>query len=492
MFAVVLFLVVGELASGTNVYFVSMMAIAVVSACVTYNFLGGFRTISGIAFTSFALGSLVISQIGKVVLFERADENLDVPQVTITVYAVYFASLMLGTFVFSRLRFPLPRPAEPETPTQSKYLYFVSLTGGLIGSAGEMAMDLAQGSQSTSLTHAYARALAYLLPFSLVLAVDNRIRSTNGRHCFGWLALWPTLAIMVEGFVISSRLSFLEPVGIVFLTCYLRSFTFRKSHRVAGIVAVTFFFVILSPYYLYSRGWRGDGTIRGQASTMLNVLESAPDQWASIKAIVGNAALETPGTVNYFATPGAVTVNRFAKIGPDSTLINACATGFHYGFTSIGLDLATQVPRFLYPNKPEFGSNPYLGHLDGQESDTFETTNSTVTSVADSYGAFSWFGAVVFPFVVMPLVFVVNESMFDITRPWGTVAVVLLILGISEGSMGADVVVSMIKNPLYVIIISWCAMWVVRIIPAMGDRAVRLRTGDTEAVSTDALGPSIV
>jgi hypothetical protein len=92
----------------------------------------------------------------------------------------------------------------------------------------------------------------------------------------------------------------------------------------------------------------------------------------------------------------------------------------------------------------------------------------------------------------MPLVFVVNESMFDITRPWGTVAVVLLILGISEGSMGADVVVSMIKNPLYVIIISWCAMWVVRIIPAMGDRAVRLRTGDTEAVSTDALGPSIV
>lgn len=480
---IVCILLVGELASGTSLYFAFMAALAVFFACITYNILGGMSSISGIAYSRFALSTLFISQFGKMLLLERADSNLDVPQLTITVYAVYFGFLMLGTFVFWRLRLPLPKPVEPETPAQLKNLYAVALTGGMLGTIALMVLEFSQGNANTSLAHGFARALSYLLPFSLVLAVDSRIRSTHGQHSFGWMALWPTLAMMFEGFIYASRSPFLEPFAIIFLTCFLRNFKFQRRHLAAGFSIGAFFLLFVSPYFLYSRSLRGEATIREQALVMIRLLEEAPARWATIKTTVDEEALGTTGLVNYFETPGAATLNRFALIGPDSTLINACSTGFHYGFTSIKLDLLAEVPRFLFPNKPEIGSNKYLGHLDGQESDSFETTNSTITPISDSFGAFSWAGVVVFPFLVWPALFVVYESIFDMRRPWGTVATALLLFGLTEGSMGSSLTESMIKNPAYVLILSWGATWIIKMIPVVGDRTVLTRKMNAHPVS---------
>jgi hypothetical protein len=472
-----------ELAAGTNLRFVSMAAVAMLSICVTYNMLGGLGTIAGIGFSGFALGTLMVAQIGKAILFERADAGLDVPGLTISVYAVYFFSLMLGTFTFSRIRLPLPRPVEPETLAQARYLYILSLVGGLTGSVGVLAERLAGGAAETSLTHGLARALAYLLPFSLVLAVDDRIKTTNGRHCFGWMALWPTLGMLFIGFATAGRTFLVEPFAIIFLTSHLRKYKFRKKHIFAAIGLIALFFFYLSPYFLYVRAFRDRPTISEEVSVMLRELQTAPAQWETIKNVVEQDALATPGLVNYFETPGAATLNRFALIGPDSTLINACSTGFHYGFTSINLDLLAEVPRFLYPNKPEIGSNKYLGHLDGQESDAAETTNSTITAISDSYGAFSWVGVIVFSFVVMPAIFVVYESIFDSARPWGTVATSMLGFGIAAGSMGANITETLVKTPIYIIVISALASWIIKVAPVVGDRAVVARKMNVRSVS---------
>jgi hypothetical protein len=466
-----LILVVVELASGTSVQFVSMMAVAVFSACLTYNMLGGARTIAGLGFSGFALSTLIISQVGKALLFEKADQNLDVPHLTISVYAVYYASLMLGTFAFSRLRLPLQKPLEAETPRQMTMMYFVALGGGVFGFVSELAMGMRGGTELTSLGHGFARALSYLLPFSLVLAVDRRIRDSMGRGCFGWTALWPTLVMLLSCFLFSSRTAFVEPFLIVFLTSFLRHFKFGKRHLFAAVGVLVLFVGFVSPFCLYARAYRST-SFREQASTMLTVLEGAPAQWATIKMNVGQGELATPGLVSYFATPGAVTVNRFALIGQDSTLINACSAGFHYGFMSLKLDLLNQIPRFLYPNKPTIGSNGYLGHLDGQESDAFETTNSTITPIADSFGAFGWTGVVLFPFFVLPAIFVTYESMFDVKRAWGTVAVVLLMFGIVAGSMGDNIWETLIKTPIYLTILSWVTAWVIRMVPTRVDRVM--------------------
>jgi hypothetical protein len=113
--------------------------------------------------------------------------------------------------------------------------------------------------------------------------------------------------------------------------------------------------------------------------------------------------------------------------------------------------------------------NGYLGHLDGQESDAFETTHSTITPVSDSYGAFGWIGVVLFAFLGIPAIFVVYESMFDIRRPWGTVVAAGFLGALTEGSMGIKLTDILIKGPIYILIISWVAAWCVKMIPATGD-----------------------
>jgi hypothetical protein len=352
-------------------------------------------------------------------------------------------------------------------------LYFVSLIGGLVGTAlGFQALFRGEAGAS-SLAHGISLILGYLLPFSLVLAVDHRLRITDGRHFFGWMAFWPTMVIELGGFLGASRQGFAEPFAIIFLTCYLRNFRFRKRHlaMTMGLAAGFFFFV--SPFYLYARIGRESPTPGELVSTMIQTLEQAPSEWSTIKYQVGSQAVNNTYAVNYFSSPGAVTLNRFALIGPDSTLIDACATGFHYAFTSLKLDLLSEIPRVLYHNKPEAGSGQFLGQLDGQE-EGFQgtTTYTTITTIADSYGSFSWLGVIVFAFFALPAVFVVYESMFDMQKPWGTVATLYLLLGLTEGSMGQFMVNGMIKDPLYVLVLSWGADWIVRMIPATGDRYV--------------------
>ena len=49
VFAFVVFLFAGELVSGTTLYFAGMASLALLCACVTYNVLGGFGSMSGFA-----------------------------------------------------------------------------------------------------------------------------------------------------------------------------------------------------------------------------------------------------------------------------------------------------------------------------------------------------------------------------------------------------------------------------------------------------------
>ncbi|MFZ0632773.1 MAG: hypothetical protein WAM56_15905, partial [Acidobacteriaceae bacterium] len=129
----VLALAVGELACGTGLYFVTMMMIAMLSIGVTYNLLGGLSSFSGLMFAGFALRTIVISQFAKVALWEAADKNLEAPALTITVYAVFYLSVVSGVWIFGKQRVRLPKPAEPETESSATLLYATSLILGVAG-----------------------------------------------------------------------------------------------------------------------------------------------------------------------------------------------------------------------------------------------------------------------------------------------------------------------------------------------------------------------
>ena len=471
------FLIVGELISGTSPYFVGMMAIAVVSICLIYNLLGGLGTIGGIAFTSLALNSLIVSQFAKAAMFEAADLNLRAPDLTISVYAVFYFSLLVGTFLFGWIRLQLPKPLEPTSSSHSTTLYIFSLALGFLGAFALSASEIAGAQAQASIGHGFARAFAYLLPFSLVLAVDRRIRTTEGRSCFGWAALWPCIAMGFFSFLTAGRTELLEGPLIVAITCYLRGYRFRRKHYLAGAALIAVFFLFISPYYLWSRGWRNEEHSFGaETAVMTDLLLSAPSHWESIReTILSETEHASQYGGEYFSRAGTVTVNRFALIVDDGALIEACSHGFHYGIPIVESDLLSAFPHLLHRGDETLGETIWFrASIAGLQSSDAPNSFITMTGIADSYGAFGWLGVIFFPLLVIPAVFVVYDSIFDPSRPWGTVAVATVIFQIIPASIGSMIGSVLIMTPVYLLTISWFIGWAARVFP-FGENTRQIR-----------------
>jgi hypothetical protein len=458
------FLAVGEFVSGTSLYFIAMMVVAMLSIGVTYNLLGGLGTFSGIIFSGFALRTLVISQFAKVLLFEAADKNLEVPQLTIAIYAVFYFSGMLGAFVLSGLRLPLPRPMEPKDNSHANLVYAVSLTVGLVATVIWEGYYNSYGSkQEYSQSRSAALAFSTLLLFALVMAVGMRIRRSGGRHSFGWAAFVPWIVTVVFGFIDSVRTAILAPSIVYLLTCYVHGYRLRRRHYIALVLGVGAFFSFISPFELYTRDFTRDLNLRERALEVWSVLELMrnPSVLSAAWASASSGGLNGVET-NYYNNPSLYSLSRLSEIRNDSNLIVSCANGSHYGLAAIKIDLSRMVPSFLNKNKERYGGENYLGHIAGATADEDDITQIEFSAAADSYGGFGWFGVVLFPFFCLPLVYIVNESIFgDLSQPWSTVGLGTTFLLFGGMNMGRFFILTL-RNPVYIVLLSYLVMGITK------------------------------
>ena len=468
LFTAITFLVAGELASGTQPEFVAMMAGTIFCAAVTFNLLGGVKTISGIGFTAFALGTIVISQFAKVFFFEAADKNLEAPYLTIKVYLVFYFSVMVGTFIYGRLRVRLPKPIEPESPAQTELQYAISLTVGLVASALFAYYDAQSESGGEEAGgHSVGVAFSVLLLYSLVLAVINRIRETGGRHSFGIKAFIPWLALVIFAVIRTARGSIMLPSIIYLMACYTCGYRLRRKHYILTALGVTLFLAFISPLEMYVRANVIRGDLRSRIDSTIAILRAIP-AWEVVKQSSAGGS-QTGSREEYYDRPGTFVLSRLSAIRPDSNMISATSTGFHYGFTALKIDALHSVPHFLYKNKPDEDSDWYLGRVTGLNPDNVENVELMITSVSDSYGAFGWLGVVVVGGLVFPACFVLYESLFDLRKPWGVVALSGFVYGFWAASMGSLLQI-LTRTPLALIALSYLVGGLVSTIPIRGDR----------------------
>jgi len=446
LLATVLALAVGELACGTGLYFVTMLVIAMLSIGVTYNLLGGVATFSGIIFTAFAL--------------------------TITVYAVFYLSAMFGVFLFGHLRFRLPRPLEANTQGDRLVLYGICLVAGLTASVIYESYNVVYGSDETVFSQGRSLGLAFapLLLMAIVVAVDRRVQKTDGRHSFGVAALIPWLAAGFFGFVDTVRTAMLAPSIVYLSTCYLRGYRFRLRHYIAVGALTCVFVAVISPLALYTRGLVEGRALASRIHFAFEALSGLEDR----SAVLDQVENETNPREQYFSAPGTYVISRLSLIRADSTIVSAAAYGARYGFKPTWIALEEAVPRMLDKNKVTY-TNPqdYIGHFAGMSAEGATNSSPQFSAVGDSFGAFGWAGVVLFPLLVFPLIFILYESMFDISRPWGTVMFGMLFLNFGEMMVHRSVEI-LLRDPFYIVLLSYFIGGIARFIPKRADSSLRV------------------
>jgi len=477
LLSTVLALSVGELASGTDLYFVAMMAVTLTCIGLTYNMLGGLSRISGFLFAAMAAATIVISQFSKVILFEAADRNLEVPHLTITVYAAFYLSAMMGVFLFAWIRLRLPTPIEPDTMSQSKTLYWIALIVGIIANTVFWIDTWGSAQSLTSTSHSISLAFSPLILFSIVLAVDQRIRETDGRHSLNARMIASSVAVAFYQAVLTSREGLASPLLVYGLACYVRGYRFKLRHYLALLAFIVLLQTVISPFEIYSRNLlSGQLSFRERVAKTYNILESPPS-WQQIWNV--QAETETYDTYDeYYSRPGTYILSRFSMIRADSHLIATCADGLRYGLNEVKADLLANIPRLLYRNKPDEDGAVLVEGIAGT------SIKWAFTSVSDSYGAFGWMGVVLFPMLILPMIFIVYDSMFDMSRPWGTVALGIGVLGIWDKRM-IDFIILLVKAPLSLWFLSLLTVAIARFMAGSG-RRVESPGGETLSAYPDA------
>jgi hypothetical protein len=484
LFGIVVCLMVGEWLCGTGTYFVGMMAVMMFCGGVTYNILGGMGTFSGIVFAANAVRWVVLSQFAKVFLRQPADYPLDVPDVTITIYALFFFCNMVGAFMFSRFRLRLPKPWEPETTSQSSILYVIAVVSGTVGMILFQINNGAYGDAYTqqNASHSIGLALNGFLLFSLILAIDQRIRTSNGRHSFSWQVFIPWCVATIAGFQGSTRGNTAAPTVAYALACYLRGYRFRLRHYIvlAGIGA--FCVVALFPLEVYSRQFISNKSFTDRLQTSFRLLLQA--DWTQIRSFSTVGAGTTgESPEDYYDVPGDQVLSRNSLIRADSNLIRGTVS-YHYGFTGLKLDLLAGLPHFIYSNKgktSQYGGADVTDQLSGIGVDQAAPAIS-FTMIADSFGMFGWLGVVVVGLMVYPLMLTLYDSIFDITRPWGIVALATTVLAANEGGVDRLVAQILMRNIAYFLLASYAVGFVTRMIPVRGDSpSSRLVPAEAEA-----------
>jgi hypothetical protein len=273
--------------------------------------------------------------------------------------------------------------------------------------------------------------------------------------------------MMLFGLIRTSRGQILLPSIVYLLTCFTSGYRFKRKHYIVTAAGLILFLEFISPLEIYARYSMSGSDFSSRTASVIDSIRTRPS-WETLREFSQGGA-QTGSREEYFDRPGTFVLSRLSAIRADSNMISATSTGFHYGFTALKIDALHNVPHFLYKNKPEEDAAWYLGRVTGINTDNVENTEAMITAISDSYGAFSWLGVVVVGGLAFPGCLVLYDSLFDLKKPWGVVALGSFAYPFAEVNMGGLLPI-LTRNPLSVIALSYVVGGLVSMIPAKGDQ----------------------
>lgn len=273
----------------------------------------------------------------------------------------------------------------------------------------------------------------------------------------------PILLMQVTSFLAASREAFLAPVLVYYVYAYVRGYRFGKLHLASAAVFAIVFLLVISPLYLFNKGTIAQLYFQDRVDVSVNLLKDR-------RALNGVGAREivengTQHRFEYYSAIDNDVINRFALVRPDGDLISACAGGYRYGWATVKIDILYALPHFLYPNKPAEASGIITGHVSGLNNEWQGNASTAFSAIADAYAGFGVVGVVLFGLFGFPLFLLVCRRAFDISRPWGIVALGWTLPTFGEWFVGRTLV-NIVELPLLLFGFSWLVGVAALLVPA--------------------------
>jgi hypothetical protein len=473
-FALILFVI--EVLEGTPPEFSICTVAFILIATVAFNVAGGFSRPSGSYIFFYAVLAVILGLTYKAYLGERADSNLESPQLTMLVYLGGITGMLVAAFL---KRLLLPRRALLEGVAERIDLDAAAIGCIIVGVAISAAAistiniggtaDERYANNSGTVLSALSQVNQFV-PLGLILGVTYTIRSSGGRRFLNSYVTVSALAsILVYGIVSTSKQGFFLPIACVMIAAAAQRYQFSTGQVVAFAISMVFTFYYLLPFIAVGKVEVAAETFPQRASkayVLLTDLGGARER--QIQAAVSYEE-DADYSVHYFNGPQGV-FDRLQMISVDDALNTITDQGSVFGYSPLLFDVYSLVPHFIWPDKPLIALGNIYSHEIGMAhystaGDDDNTTGISFSPTADAFHMGSWSGLLLLAPLLWFLCFFVMDAVCGDTRksPWGLLMVALCSHLAPEGLMTGPFYLMTI-GPLMVIFVSFLAAYVLPVI----------------------------
>ncbi len=420
----VLVLVIVQMIQGTTALLACTAGAFIILAALAFNAAGGLQYPSGAYIFFNALLSAILGIVMKAVLGEPLNTNLTDAQYTLTVYVTGMCAMLVASLLNRRFR---RRPPLLRNTLQNVRMDQVAL-GCLI--------------LSIAVTYAAPRSITGTVSqfnrfgiLAILLSVSYRLKETDGRRSFTWVAFIAWLYNTLSGLLEFSKEGMFT-ASVAWAIAAVASGYRLTWKRAAILIAIAVpALTILTPFSQVGRVYKVAGVSR--VDTAIDLL-SHPLQTRDLYERSQVDRYLAAADYHWFNQPQGL-LDRLTVVPIDDALIYATDHGSPGSLDVVWSYFANAIPRYLYPDKPTLLTGNVYGHIVGVVGEEDYTTGISFTPYAEAYHAGHWLGVTVIICGMFLMLFIVCDSLTGSVAdgPWALLYFVAFAHQAAEGLLSA-------------------------------------------------------
>jgi hypothetical protein len=388
----------------------------------------------------------------KLGLGQALDTNLDQPlssfaAVAIGVFAYFMAFMIINEI---DIGLPLLRPVvEPRLLLRVSFIAFV------IGIAANLEYAFRVNLQTESWTIS-----SFFMPFlhlALISATASAILKSNGHRILDGWVLVVLVVEVIFAFVQNSRATVLEAILALAITDVAFRGKFTKN-QVAITMTAILLLILITPVFLFVRGFRDDLNWKERISSTVRVLGNWKDAEAAINEYRFIQSSESGFTLRYYG----VSTNYFERmslVNNTDVLINGVDRIGHLGFEVVDRAIKFAMPRLLVPDKPvDYSEGDWMHYI--YVGDYRYGGFLSTPLIGAGYVSCGWFGVFVFPFIIgFGILFLVKKAagIYITGNIWSVYMLLVLNNQFVEGGTWSNVAIILRQIPQDTIVMLFIA-----------------------------------